>query len=214
MRYKYIFFDVANTLLFKPNLFDNIGLMLKKYNINIDINFLKERHKLLCENYIFPHKTNAEFYYEFNYKLLSTLGIKPTRELAIEIYSVCRYLKWDKFSDTQILNQIDIPKGIISNWDLTLKDKLNSLINVKFDHIIVSEEINIRKPNEGIFQYALQTIGFKDSSVLYIGDSIIQDYIPAMEAGITPFLIDRDNVYPYFNGNIIKSLNELPGLII
>ena len=65
MTYKYIYFDVANTLLHKPELFTKINHVLVQHGYEVEINYLKKVHKLLSETITFPDKTSKDFYHEF-----------------------------------------------------------------------------------------------------------------------------------------------------
>lgn len=205
---KYIFFDVAGTLLGKPTLFFNIQSALHDFNYDVDISVIKNKHKLLSEVIHFPDRTNKEFYDKFNSDLLYLLGIVPTKELLARIFEKCTYLPWKEFEDTKILEEINIPMGIISNFNSTLKDKLKMFFDVNFHDILVSEELGVAKPNVEFYKKALDIIDFKSSEVLYVGDSIKLDMEPALKIGFNVLIIDRDNFYPNFQ-NRISNLSEI-----
>ena len=58
-QYKYLFFDVANTLLHKPMLITRICETLEQFGNKVDPMLVKERHKLVSEIIPFPATTWA-----------------------------------------------------------------------------------------------------------------------------------------------------------
>ena len=205
---KYIFFDVSATLLGKPVLFTMIQNTLKNHNYNVSLENIKQKHKLLSEVIHFPDRTDQDFYKKFNSDLLYLLGIIPTTSILDTVFENCTYLPWEKFEDTSVLTELDVPLGIISNFNTTLKDKLNSFFGDIFQDIFVSEELGVAKPSVEFYKRALENIPFKADEVLYIGDSIKLDMEPAISLGIETLIIDRDNFYPHLEKRI-SSLNEI-----
>lgn len=208
MTIKYIFFDVSGTILGKPILFHKINETLNNFGYIISIDEIKYKHKLLSEIILFPDRTDVEFYSYFNAELLRLLGIIPTEELLSAIFESCTYLPWEKFEDSKVLTEIRVPMGVISNFNSTLKDKLNQFFGPLFKDILVSEELGIAKPKIGFYQKALDEIGYDAGEILYIGDSMKLDIEPASQLGIKSLLIDRDDFYQKSSYKI-SSLNEI-----
>lgn len=202
---KYIFFDVSGTLLGKPTLYYKIQNSIKKFGYNVALEEIKSKHKLLTEIIHFPDRTDEFFYEKFNSDLLYILGIIPSKELLNSIFENCTYLPWEKFDDVEILNDVSIPMGVISNFNITLKDKLNEFFGPVFQDVFVSEELCIAKPNIVFYQRALEKIPFSANEVLYIGDSIKLDLEPATKLGFNCLIIDRDNFYP----NLVNRISDL-----
>lgn len=213
-KYEYILFDVAGTLLYKPIFYEKIIDILKDNGHEIVIEDLMFKHKLLSETIQFPDRTNKEFYSSFNSELLYSLGILPENGLLAQIFEVCSYLPWERFNDTDVLKKIEQPIGIISNFNSTLRNKLDEFFNNNFSDIIVSEELGISKPNIEFYRKALEIIDVDSSKILYIGDSIKLDLYPALQCGINTLIIDRNNFYPALKSkisnlnNILEYINE------
>ncbi|SCY38514.1 HAD family hydrolase [Flavobacterium caeni] len=205
---KYVLFDVAGTLLYKPSLYVKMEEVLRQYGFLVDPQTLKKNHKLLSEAIFFPDRTNADFYRHFNRELLYSLGILPTDEMLDAIFASCSYLPWEKFGDTTFLEQIEVPVGIISNFNSTLKEKLKSFFDVEFSDVFVSEELGVAKPSLDFYGKALQQIGIPASEIIYVGDSIKLDLEPALQLGMKTLLIDRDGHFP-LQQNRIDSLTDL-----
>ena len=185
---KYLLFDAANTLIYKPNLWERILKVLQDNGYRINETELKLRHKLLSEIINFPDTTSRGFYEEFNSELLMALGIIPNENLLKELFEACSYLPWQAF---------DMKKAVVSNFNSSLQEKLEGLIGENiFDEYIVSEKENLRKPSLEFYARALEKLNANASEIIYIGDSLKLDIIPAKKLGIKALLIDRDNIYP------------------
>lgn len=206
-------FDAVNTLIYKPELYKKIQNVLKKYNYNIELNEIKFKHILLSEIIIFPDRTNYEFYLNFNKEYLILLGIPPTSTLIEDLFNECSYLKWDKFDDTEIINQLPCNKYVISNFNTTLQNIFDNLFPNTFKELFVSEELKVRKPSNEFYQLSFKKISEieKNEEIIYVGDSFKLDYFPVEKMNLHSILIDRNEFY---NSNIrkIKSLNELKRL--
>ena len=209
---QYIFFDVAGTLLGKPTLYSIIQNTLRDFGHEVGLDEIKNKHKLLSEVIHFPDRTDVAFYEKFNSELLYLLGIIPNDELVSSIFKNCTYLPWEAFDDTQILKELPLPMGVISNFNTSLKDKLTQFFGPVFQDVLVSEELGVAKPNIEFYQKALEKIPFDVHEVLYVGDSIKLDLEPASKLGFKVLIIDRDNFYPN-SKNKISSLTEITQFI-
>jgi HAD superfamily hydrolase (TIGR01549 family) len=209
---QYIFFDVAGTLLGKPTLYSIIQNTLRDFGHELGLDEIKNKHKLLSEVIHFPDRTDKIFYKKFNSDLLYLLGIVPEEILVNSIFKKCTYLPWQAFDDTQILKELPLPMGVISNFNTSLKDKLKQCFGPVFQDVLVSEELGVAKPNIEFYQKALEKIPFDAHEVLYVGDSIKLDLEPASKLGFKVLIIDRDNFYPN-SKNKISSLTEITQFI-
>ena len=209
---QYIFFDVAGTLLGKPTLYSIIQNTLRDFGHEVGLDEIKNKHKLLSEVIHFPDRTDMAFYEKFNSELLYLLGIVPEEALVNSIFKKCTYLPWEAFEDTQILKELPLPMGVISNFNTSLKDKLKQFFGPVFQDVLVSEELGVAKPNIEFYQKAIEKIPFDAHEVLYVGDSIKLDLEPASKLGFKVLIIDRDNFYPN-SKNKISSLTEITQFI-
>lgn len=197
-KFDYIFFDVAGTLLHKPSFYISFNEVLASRGYDFQIKELKLRHKLISEAYKFPDVTNEDFYREFNSDFLYSLGILPDREILDSIFKKCTYLPWVPFDDVSALKKYQqiLPIGIISNFNSSLREKLQKIFGDVFSNILVSEELGVAKPSTIFYEKAIEQIGIDPGKILYIGDSLKLDIQPAQQVGMTALLIDRDNIYP------------------
>ena len=205
---KYILFDAAATLIYKPQLSEVFIKVLSNNNIKLETSVFLKRHKLLSEIIKFPDVTNREFYHYFNSELLLSFGIVPNDSLLVELFNECSYLPWETFSDVVYLNKLPFDCGVLSNFSSSLNSILKQKVKREFKHVFISEELGVSKPDISFFLKAISEIGLSPSDVLYVGDSIKLDMIPGQEVGFQCVLIDREDNYPNFENRIL-SLSEL-----
>lgn len=210
---KAIFFDVANTLLHKPALMVNIQAVFKKYGHEIEISHIQHTHQQLTEEVVFPDETTQEFYNGFNAKLCESLHVEAKPSLVQNIYEVSRGLDWRKFEDLDIIEQLPHPIGIASNWDKSLRVKLKAFFTHEFKWMLISEELGVKKPQPEFFSKMFEISDYEANEIMFIGDSMRLDIIPAKKAGIDAVLLDRTNFYSAYKGKKIKSMNQLTSLL-
>jgi FMN phosphatase YigB (HAD superfamily)/ribulose-5-phosphate 4-epimerase/fuculose-1-phosphate aldolase len=122
----------------------------------------------------------------------------------------------------ELLKSFDIKLGIITNFTLEHQlEKLKKLeIDRFFDHILTGEETLIEKPNPLMFLKMLNKFNCLPSESLMIGDSYINDILPAEKLGINTIHINNQSkpildklsmsmleLYTFFD-NISKELNK------
>lgn len=206
---KLVLFDAANTLIYKPQLFEKLNAVLKSHHYNIPLDTIKKQHKLLSEIINFPDITSKSFYQEFNAELLISLGIIPSESLLDDIFVACTYLDWKAFDDTQYIVDLPKRKAVLSNFNSQLDTLLGSLIGEHiFSDIIISEIENVRKPSIEFYELAVEKLQVAPNEILYIGDSLKLDIIPAQKVGMRTLLIDREQHFP-FAENRIDSFEEI-----
>lgn len=208
-----VFFDVANTLLEKPDLFTRIQKVLKAHGVDVQTDELRTKHKLLSEWILFPDKTSASFYRSFNTELLYSLGVIPHEKLLDDIFQACTYLEWRPFEDTTALDDITVPMGIISNWDTSLNEKLGLHFHHSFRWVLGSGMEGVRKPAIEFYQRMIDLTDLDPSEIMYVGDSVKLDIEPAITCGIRAVLIDRLNVFTASGLHRIQTLHELKNIL-
>jgi putative hydrolase of the HAD superfamily len=206
---KIYLFDLANTLLYKPSFYDRFIEILEREGIAIPLSDFIAKHRWLSEIILFPDKTSREFYQEFNAKLLLSIGVQPKQQLLDDIFAACTYLPWQPFADTHVLGDLQNPKAILSNWDESVKEKVESFFPNQFAAVFGSALSGVRKPDVAFFQKAIDELNASPNEITYVGDSLKLDIFPALDLGINAILIDRNNDYPLYRGKKIHSLEEL-----
>jgi HAD superfamily hydrolase (TIGR01549 family) len=95
-----------------------------------------------------------------------------------------------------ILKQRDMRLAIISNWPRGLDCFCHEMdVSHFFDTVISSAEIGFEKPDPRIFGEAVRRLGLDPRRVIHVGDTVDEDIVGAVGAGIRAILIDRHNIY-------------------
>ncbi|MBP3961306.1 YjjG family noncanonical pyrimidine nucleotidase [Paenibacillus lignilyticus] len=110
------------------------------------------------------------------------------------------------------------PLGVISNGvgEAQRRRLLAGGLSHYFDHLFISDEVDCRKPERQIFDLAIQALGVDRQQVLFVGDSLTDDYAGARNAEIDfcYFNPGRGSVDPTIQPTfIIHSLSELNALL-
>jgi putative hydrolase of the HAD superfamily len=113
-----------------------------------------------------------------------------------------------------VLDRTDAVLGIVSNFEAWLEALLARLgVVTRFPVRVISGEVGIEKPDERIYQLALDRAGLRAADVAYVGDNPEFDVFPALALGMTPILIDRNVRFPGHDGHRIGDLRDLPAML-
>jgi putative hydrolase of the HAD superfamily len=108
-----------------------------------------------------------------------------------------------------IISNFAIPEGVYSLLKTNNIEKL-------FDTIVVSGEVNKRKPSPEIFQITLRKMEVLAENTVFVGDTADADIVGAHAAGIKAVYIKRrfeQDLEKFTPDIIIKSLAELPSVL-
>ncbi|MEM2263518.1 MAG: HAD family hydrolase [Candidatus Bathyarchaeia archaeon] len=243
MRVKAVLFDLFDTLLLIEggNAFYTPCLQkLHKFlaeNGGVDASFEKfrkvyfeVRDALYTEankNFEEPHfniriwKTLQKLGYDYN--LSDAIIVKATECFAEEFMNyvsldedavgVLRWL-YGKYK-LGIVSNFAIPECV---WKLLEKYNLRRF----FDVVVISAEVNKRKPSPEIFKKALESLNVASSEAVFVGDTPSMDIEGAKNVGMKAILVSRrtsatdtskpasTNIKP---DAVVKSLKELPEII-
>ncbi|UFT99401.1 HAD-IA family hydrolase [Radiobacillus kanasensis] len=84
-----------------------------------------------------------------------------------------------------------------------------------FEHIVISGDFGIGKPDPSIFTHALELVSLSPDEVIMVGDNLLTDILGASQAGIPSVWINREekDVHTVTPTHEIQSLSELPELL-
>ncbi|HEY2384410.1 MAG TPA: HAD-IA family hydrolase [Terriglobia bacterium] len=114
-----------------------------------------------------------------------------------EVYDTFRDSQgWMLFPETvevlQELKDRHLKLGVISNFDSRIYTVMESLhVRHFFDAVVLSSETGFAKPDQEIFDAAIEAIGCPAAEILFVGDSLEDDVEAGSRAGLTTVLIDR-----------------------
>jgi putative hydrolase of the HAD superfamily len=236
MQIKAVLFDMFDTLaLIDSNyeFFNHAVERMHKYIVTQGINVIFEKFnkayiKARDELYVSADKTLEEPH--FNQRIqnaLQLLGysfdsnnpiiVGATREFCQEFLN---HVTMDE-NIRSVLQSLygNCKLGIISNF--AIPESVYSLLKTNkleelFDIIIVSGEVNKRKPSPEIFQGALKKIGVLAENAVFVGDTADADVAGAHAAGMKAIYIKRriePDLEKFTPDIIIKSLAELPSAL-
>ena len=107
--------------------------------------------------------------------------------------------------------------GIISNWDDTARNVLNGTeLNEYFDPIIISSEVNCKKPDPKIFELALDKAGVSAGECIYVGDNYYDDAVGSRAVGMQSLILNRFGklgVEEISDCPIIEHISQIPEYI-
>jgi putative hydrolase of the HAD superfamily len=82
--------------------------------------------------------------------------------------------------------------AVLSNYDQRLRFTLEHLgVSKFFEHVFISSELGVDKPDPEIFLRALRSIDLKPDQALHVGDDPELDWSGAAAAGLSVFRLDR-----------------------
>ena len=203
---KAVLFDLGGTLI-KGN---EIPQVIKMYDDLLQSFGLKRSQEEIVRAYekansrenvqMFLHSSRG-FWIEFNIFFLSELKVKKKM---VEIAKVIDREWWckiklsfypDVLPTLDALRRRNLKIGIISNGlESDIKQILKLAdVNYNFDIKVGIDTFKSLKPDKEIFLLTLKKLDLSASEVLYVGDSLRNDYEGAENVGIYPILIDRED---------------------
>jgi putative hydrolase of the HAD superfamily len=222
-KYKHIFFDLDMTLWdFETNAHEAYQDIYAKFKLkdrgieSIEL-FLKSyfvHNEMLWEQYR-NDEIEKEFLRSRRFELaLLDFGIEDpglAESIGMEYITISPQ-KTNLFPNAhEILSYLKLkyPLHIITNgFEEVQYTKLkNSRLSAYFDQIITSEDAGCKKPDPGIFRYALQKAGAKADESLMIGDDPEVDVKGAEDSGMDGVFFNPKGLA--VNGNVKYQINDL-----
>ena len=217
-----IFFDLDHTLWdFQKNSALTFDFLLKKYQINIDLN--KFLNIYIPINFSYwklyrDEKITKEFLrYNRLKSSLEKLNISLSDDVINKIaddYVISLPVNNFLIKDTILV--LDYLRNkyrlhIITNGFTEVQNKkiVNSQIKKYFHSIIDSETVGVKKPNIKIFDYALKVSGARSKNSLMIGDNLEADILGALNAGFHAIHFNNNNETPHEHCLILNELKSL-----
>ena len=112
------------------------------------------------------------------------------------------------------LQQAGYSMAVISNRDRPFKDILISHgLSEFFPYSLAAGEVDIYKPEPGVFEHALKQTNLTARETVYVGDNYYADAIGARLAGLEPVLYDPNGIFPDADCTTIRSFDELLSVI-
>ncbi|MDH5360110.1 MAG: HAD family hydrolase [Gammaproteobacteria bacterium] len=98
----------------------------------------------------------------------------------------------DVLDTLEKLNQLGLKLALVSNASTSeVSAWQDSPLAKHFHSAIFSCDVGLRKPQIGIYQYAIDAIELSAAECLFVGDGGSDEHLGARAAGLTPVLITR-----------------------
>jgi FMN phosphatase YigB (HAD superfamily) len=113
-----------------------------------------------------------------------------------------------------LLKQAGYVMAVISNRDQPFQELLHEHgIGEYFDFCLAAGEVQVWKPDPGLFMHALGRAGLTPADAIYVGDNYYADVIGSRSAGLKPVLYDPQGIFPDPDCTTIKSFDELNSVL-
>jgi putative hydrolase of the HAD superfamily len=104
--------------------------------------------------------------------------------------------------------------SLASNAEPLLRRKLSDLgLADRFDHLAISGEVGIEKPDPRFFLGALEALGVAAARAVHVGDLFEIDVVGARSAGLEAVLVDIGSLSTDRDVVRIRTLAGLPALL-
>jgi putative hydrolase of the HAD superfamily len=143
----------------------------------------------------------------------------PWEPLLEDLYAAfCDASVWKAYPETaqtlEVLAARGVRLAVISNWDRRLPDILRSLDLAEFfETVTVSSIEGVEKPSPEIFEVTVDRLQIRAGRALHVGDSPLEDYSGAEQAGLGAVLIDRHELFADEPYRRISSLDQVLELL-
>lgn len=228
-----VLFDFDGTLVFhEPDTFDVISAFCSEIGqpLSPEAERLGRRtqHQYFADPVIHRQLETFSrdgFWQHLNQHLLNTMSIRgDLGELAMELAGRFKDLEFVHHCPEAGCNTLAELRargyglGLITNRDNVehfygLLDRV--ALRPYFDMTLASGEVGIKKPEPGIFHAALEQMAVTSEESIYVGDNYWADFVGAQRAGLTPVLLDPEELFPECAcqslARIDRLLDGLPG---
>lgn len=227
-----ILFDLDGTLIV-----DQVSLVTQFFQYcnrlghNVSDDLYHELHRWRHEFWVDSDRINADFkrfgergfWVEYHKKQLDFMGLNSSLDDHAEQITHWFYedgshrnvtVAADARATITHLRAHGLTTGLVSNRAFKLdEDVTKHGLDGLFDFTLAAGEIGVWKPNAGIFLHAMKMANSTPDCTVYVGDNYFIDVLGSRNVGITPILIDPENIFPDAECKVIRTLKELRSLV-
>lgn len=213
-KFKYVFFDVGNTLLF-PNRADILAPLSPDKHPSLSAwQALERRTKLEFDQGLMSGKVDHGFWWTFHSHLLQDLNAFDERTRDELVKNTQNSSNWNQIlpGTREALDRIkqNYATAVISNSDGRINAVLSRCgICDCFASITDSGNVGHEKPHPAIFAAALNAMNADPAQSLYVGDLYSVDYVGARDAGMQAVIFDVAGTYRDRDLPRVETLGQL-----
>ena len=199
-KYKWIFFDVGNTLLF-PNRPRILAPLPPDKHPSLNAwQALERRTKQEFDQGVLSGKVDHGFWWTFYTNLLQDLGSLDENTRNRLVQNTQQSANWDQIlpGTRESLDRIrqNFSTAVISNSDGKIDVVLGRCgIGDCFSSVTDSGNVGHEKPHPAIFTAALERMKADPAQSLYVGDVYSVDYVGARNMGMDAVMFDVAGAY-------------------
>jgi HAD superfamily hydrolase (TIGR01509 family) len=199
-KYRYIFFDVGNTLLF-PNRARILAPLAHQHHPTLPAwQALERRTKNEFDQGLMQGMVDRGFWWKFHTHLLQGVNALDNGVRDALLENTQSSTNWDQIlpGTRETLERLrrQYELAVISNADGEIEAVLRSCgIADCFASITDSGIVGYEKPHPKIFEAALRAMKADPAESLYVGDLYSVDYLGATNAGMQAVLFDVAGTY-------------------
>ena len=228
---EFVFFDAGETLVHPMPSFPQLFMeVCAEHGLEANLETLSSATRRIMagveerqrQGYTFSNDAgkSRRFWLDFYARLTSEMGhVREDGMLPLALYEAfSRPSAYGAYHDAHaVLRELrgrGLRMGLISNFETWLEGLLRDLGMLDYlEVLVISGQEAYEKPHPRIYELALQRAGVPPYAALHVGDSPVTDYDGARAAGMRAVLLDRWGRFPHFEGEMVKSLGELPALL-
>lgn len=161
---------------------------------------------------------NRERFKRYFKKINRPVDLIPFSQLYMENLKEASFLidgAWELLMALQDFKLVLVTNGL---WEIQHSRLEKASLKPFFSSLIISQEVGVAKPHQGIFSKALASIGHQEKgSVLMVGDSLSSDIRGGVEFGIDTCWFNpkgEENRTPYQSTYEIKALLDLLDILL
>ncbi|MEK4884692.1 HAD-IA family hydrolase [Bacillus sp. FSL W8-0223] len=227
MEKKFVWFDLGYTLFYQQRE-DVYQQFLAENGIYISLEKIERAYHLTDKYFMREYPSvlgkDVQTFYPWylgvlNFKLGLHFHLSRQSERMLEMKKPIEQWRPFAFVNSVLtkLKRHSYGLGVISNWDHSARELLERHhLTAYFDHIIISSEVGVEKPDAAIFEIALKDAGVSGEECIYVGDNYYDDVVGSSKVRMKALLINRFNQegieeirYPH----TIRSIEEVPDLL-
>ncbi len=219
--YEWIIFDADDTL-FHFDAFQGLRLMFSRFGVHFTEKEYQEYqviNKLLWVHYQRGDITAKQLQQQRFLSWATQLQVLP-QDLNRAFLATMVEISSPLEGVTRLLSALKgkVKLGIITNGFTELqRARLERLgLQDHFDFLVVSEEVGVAKPHQGIFDHALAIMGNPaKEGVLMVGDNPESDILGGINAGLDTCWFNVDNkpvpegIMPHYQVSSVEELEQL-----
>ena len=166
---------------------------------------------------------SPSFWENYSRRQLAVLGASPEQVSGIapklsqrmsESYRPLDIIPDDLVETLAVLKEQGYSLGVLSNRDKSYSGYLAERgLDEFFSLAVFAGEAGMYKPDPGVFHYLLEKAGVSADESIYVGDNYYADVVGAREAGMSPVLLDVNNLFDAPGCPVIQSHSQIIQLL-